>query len=523
MANQNETDFIEFIDEKDKPEDFPANNREARILKIHDLLSQLIKEPSYKIREVLSSLCIETDLNEKSSTGLMRFTTYEVSLINSIYFSASLYHAEYVKVHLYRELVNIERQFRMGNAMKKQFGISEDDELETVGSLFPTLKLFYIIYSNFKTNRSRSFVDEIINTYNLFVKAAINETMVNDITRNFVSLILDLSYVDSYKTFPVLKFNRFELKKLFDFISDILKKTNQNPAKRPLLGVMCIMMSNYILKSRNGYNTDNLYKCLSDDTLKKALDNFEIWMNKTSNLNDKREGKFILDLFAKKDWINYDWVKKAKLNPRVSYVSSFVRGFPTDKVKRRYGGNLLGYKNDKIIATIAPFKTMSNGMLMLEHVVVYDIIYTRKEAKEELNFLFDVVDNLKIDEAEKIEFLEAILPYWRYTFKDSRWKEENERRYEILYSQTNEYLETSILGNFFKIKTTLLNYPDIAIVRENKSKLMDRRLEKLKFISNNEYLFCSDCLSSNFDYGETSCCDVCGSTSVVLMNKKVYY
>ena len=52
MANQNETDFIEFIDEKDKPEDFPANNREARILKIHDLLSQLIKKPSYKIREV---------------------------------------------------------------------------------------------------------------------------------------------------------------------------------------------------------------------------------------------------------------------------------------------------------------------------------------------------------------------------------------------------------------------------------------------------------------------------------------
>ena len=87
--------------------------------------------------------------------------------------------------------------------------------------------------------------------------------------------------------------------------------------------------------------------------------------------------------------------------------------------------------------------------------------------------------------------------------------------------------QTNILKHpyqaIFKIKTTLLNYPDIAIVRENKSKLMDRRLEKLKFISNNEYLFCSDCLSSNFDYGETSCCDVCGSTSVVLMNKKVYY
>jgi len=518
MANQNK--FIEYIDEKDKPKDFPANNREARIEKIYDLLTQLIKEPNYKIREVLSSLCIETDLNEKSSIGLMRFTTYEVALINSIYFSASCYHVEYVKVYLYRELVNIERQFRMGNAMKRLFGMSVNDEFETVGSLFPTLKIFYIIYSNFKTNQSRSFVDEIINTYNLLVQDAINKTTVNDITRNFVSLILDLSYVDSYKTFPVLKFNRNELKKLFDFISDILKRTNQNPAQRPLIGVMCIMISNYILKSRNGYNSDNLYKCLSDYTLEKALENYEIWMNKTSNLNDKREGKFILDLFAKKDWISYDWVKKAKLNPRTSYVSSFVRGLPTDKIKKRYGGNLLGYKNDKIIATIAPFKTMSNGMLMLEHVVVYDIIYTRKEAKEELNFLFGIVDSLKIEYNEKIEFLEEILPYWRYTFKDSRWKEENERRYEILYFQSNEYLETSLSDNFFKIKTTLLNYPDIAIVRKHKSKLMTRRLEKLKFISNNEYLLCNDCLSSNFDYNDTSCCDVCGSTSIVLMNKK---
>ena len=51
MANQNETDFIEFIDEKDKPEDFPANNREARILKIHDLLSQLIKELVIKLEK----------------------------------------------------------------------------------------------------------------------------------------------------------------------------------------------------------------------------------------------------------------------------------------------------------------------------------------------------------------------------------------------------------------------------------------------------------------------------------------
>src|SRR5690606_31862967 len=104
--------------EKDKPKDFPANNREVRILNIYELLNQMIKEPSYKTREVLSSLCVETDLNEQSSIGIMRFTTYEVSLINTIFYFASCLHAEFVKVYLYRELINIERQFRMGNSMK---------------------------------------------------------------------------------------------------------------------------------------------------------------------------------------------------------------------------------------------------------------------------------------------------------------------------------------------------------------------------------------------------------------------
>lgn len=513
-------DDVDYMDEKDKPEDFPANNREARLLQIYELLTQIPKNPDYKVREVLSALCIETDLNEKNSLGVMRFTTYEVTLINSIYYLASVMHAEFIKVYLYREIIAIERQFRMWNNMKKKFGFPEDDEQETVGSLVPMLKIFYVVYSNFKTNRSRTFVDEIISTYYIFVQSTTDEEMINERTRNLISMILDLSYVESYKTFPVLKFDRSELKKLFDFIASVLKRTNQNISKRPLLGVMCIMISNYVFKSRNGYNNENLYKCLSNDTLEKALDNYEIWMNETSNLNDKREGKFIIDLFTNKNWIDLEWAKKARLNQRMSYVSSFVKGFPSDKIKTRYGGNLLGYKNDKIAATIAPFVVVKGQGLSLGHVVVYDIIYSRKEAKEELNFLFSIIDGFNVNDDEKTEFLEAILPYWKYSFKDSRWKEENERRYEILFFESYNYLETSVADNFFKIKTTLLNYPDIAIVREHKSRLIDRRMNKLGFISNKEYQFCKDCLSSDFDNSRALSCSVCGSTSVKLMNKR---
>ena len=512
---------IVFMSEADKPEDFPANNRESRLLKIYELLTQIPKQPDYKIREVLSSLCIETDLNEKNSFGQMRFTTYEVTLINSIYLTASTLHAEFIKVYLYREMIAIERQFRMGNNMKRQFGLPEDDEQETIGSLISMLKIFYVIYSNFKTNRSRSFIDEIINTYNTFVQHTSDEKIINEKTRDFIAMLLDLSYVDSYKTFPVLKFDRSDLEKLFKFISYALKRTKQNPSERPLLGVMCLLTSNYIFKSRHGYNNENLYKCISDDTLEQALENFEIWMNKTANLNDKREGKFMVDLFKNKNWINYDWAKKAQLKERTSYVSSFVKGMPSNQIAKRYGGNFLGYKNDKIAATIAPFTVIKNHGLNLEHVVIYDIIYSRKEAKEELNFLFFVVDCFNLSADEKIKFLEAVLPYWKYSFKDSRWKEEKERRYEILHFESNNYIETSISDNYFKIKTALLNFPDIAIVSKHKSKLIERRFEKLNFISNREYQFCNDCLSSDFDNSSGLSCNVCGSKSVILMNKKV--
>lgn len=50
--------------------------------------------------------------------------------------------------------------------------------------------------------------------------------MINERIRNFILMILDLFYVELYKIFLVLKFDRFELKKLFDFIVSVLKRIN---------------------------------------------------------------------------------------------------------------------------------------------------------------------------------------------------------------------------------------------------------------------------------------------------------
>jgi len=511
---------IVITSENDKPEDYPANSREARIESIYNLLTKIPKDPNYKIKEVLSGICVETDLNEKDSTGVMRLTTYEISLINSIYLISSQLHAEFIKIYLYKEMISLERQFRMGNQMKRQYGIPEDNEMDTIAELIPMLKLFYVFYSDYKYYNSRSFIDQIISTYNSFLNGVDNEEVILERSRNIISMFVDLSYVDSYKTFPTIKLDRNEMYKMFQFVSTVIKNTNQDPSKRPLLGALCLLISNFILKSRNEYNKEYLYKCLSDNVLESALDNFQVWMNKTSNLNDKREGKVFIDLFSNKSWIKVDWAKKAKIIDRKSYVSSFVKSMPTEKIKQRYGGNLLGYKNDKIASVLAPFTVEKTHGLSLGHIVIYDIIYSRIEAKEELNYLFQVINLFGTSDENKIKILEAILPYWRYSFKDSKWKEENERRYEILYFDTLNYLETEENNGYFKIKTSLLNFPDMAFVKNNKNILMNRRTEKLSHTTRKEYLFCENCLSSDFDNIRSNECNVCGSKSVIIMNKK---
>lgn len=50
-----------------------------------------------------------------------------------------------------------------------------------------------------------------------------------------------------------------------------------------------------MLKSRNNYNVNLLYKCISTDSCFKALTNHEIWMQKIEYLNDKRENKVSID------------------------------------------------------------------------------------------------------------------------------------------------------------------------------------------------------------------------------------
>lgn len=86
---------------EDRPADWPKNGREDRLDCIWEKLDEFEKNPSYKTREVLLTVVNDSDLNQFTSFGMMRFTEYEAELINLIYVRAAQLQINSVKVYLY--------------------------------------------------------------------------------------------------------------------------------------------------------------------------------------------------------------------------------------------------------------------------------------------------------------------------------------------------------------------------------------------------------------------------------------
>ena len=91
----------------DKPSDWPQNNREALLTNILDSIERFIKEPTFQNKEIMLSLVTINDLNEGDSSGVYRFTEYEVGVINTIYFYAMHIQCHQIIIRLYELLMEI--------------------------------------------------------------------------------------------------------------------------------------------------------------------------------------------------------------------------------------------------------------------------------------------------------------------------------------------------------------------------------------------------------------------------------
>jgi hypothetical protein len=347
------------------------------------------------------------------------------------------------------------------------------------------------------------------------MKHDLSSAMLQCLSGMLNTLLLDLSWFSSAKIFIFLKWTRQDLQKVFALQANLIRLTNQNPLVRPLKGILKITISNWILKSRNGYNEDFLIKYLPD-----SINLNEIWMQEIKYLNDKREQTIIKELYKTKNWIKFEWARNVDLaQVRKTYVSSFSKSFINPEMQKEYGKNSYGYKSDRIRYIIAPINLVNNKVPRFGHVICYDIIYAIDEAKEEINFLCKIIDLYDIMFKEKNTFLNELIQYWILSFKDKKWAYEQERRYQVFIYPNYDYIELNTYKKYLKIKSSLFALPDfVSKDNSNKNILKLNRKFKLKALSRKPYIFCDDCLNTDYDnlysFDKKKKCYFCGSDKV---------
>lgn len=546
----------------EKPEDWPVNAREEDLELISKATDEFDKNPNYITKERLISLFSTYDLNQTAATGKYRITDYEVATINYLFTWGLARMLPSLRCYLYNLVGQTARMHKMYSWIA-----STIDEKETIrikayedGLILP-LRLYYFAYQAFNVDKDKPFADKIIEVVSGMKdtllnishkdlteenkKASLSELELDErkreslleLSSSYSTMLNDLSGFHGNRKEAIWKFDRDELFKLFKLEAELIDLTEQEPSERPLRGVLMIQISNYILKSRHDYNEDYICKYVSSDAAESGYSNHEIWMRRVEDLNDEREGKVIKELFDDRAWIKADWVGKIDFTPERRYfVSSFAKSINNSDMKDRYGEAVFGYKNDRIGDLISPLhevtlrrysddeslpKTIKRTVF--SQVTAYDVLYDIDEAKEELNYLFKVIDLFSMNDKEKNSFLNEIIQYWLLSLKDKDpWEKERERRYVLFLYDDYDYKEMVIDDGFLKLKTSLLLLPDFLIGDHPKKDGVRKQVEsKRKALSYRPYMYCHSCLNGDYDAGtgiETVTeCPICGSKDIEII------
>lgn len=511
-----------------KPKDWPANEIEQQLDNIQEQVNAFKSDPCYVSKEILVSLVSAYDLNQRSMCGLLRTTEYEVACINSLYIEGSMLNFNGLKTYIY-ELVGAKTRMQK---IASWFPIDKIDlNIKQFEGLLPGLYLYYITYQKFTVEKSKRYAEQLIDIVREALKdisynsTATKREGIDSLTHAYITLLNDISYFRCIKRTGIWAFTRDEIFELFQLAGELISLQGDSPIRSPLKGVLMTCISNYILKSRHGYNEDYICKYISQEVAKKSVLNHQIWMSVINKLNDEREQRVIPELFDESDWNSYDWATNIDFSPtRQYYVSSFCKKLNDDSMAEKYGECIYGYKDDRMADILAPiiyYTTKNNTHIpIFSQVVAFDVIYNRDEAKKEIEFLCSVINCFNISDDEKKSFLEEILQYWILSVKDSQWSYERERRY-VLFMYNYDYLETVITSNhdFLKLKTSLFLMPDFILGKNPVKPYIEKMIDnKRKAISTKPYLYCKNCLNRDFDIvikiHTPETCPICGSTNI---------
>lgn len=543
----------------EKPKDWPVNAREEDLELISEATEEFDKNPNYITKERLISLYSNYDLNQTAAIGQHRITDYEVATINHLFVWGLARMLPSLRCYLYNLVGQTARMQKMYSWCTSVINENETIRVRAYenGLILP-LRLYYFAYQSFNVDKDKPFADKIIEVVSGMKDTILSISKENlteenkkaeltklelderkkealfELSSSYCTMLNDLSNFHGNRKEAIWKFDRVELFKLFNLEAKLFDLTKQNPSERPLRGVLMTQISNYILKSRHDYNEDYICKYVSSNAAESSYSNHEIWMRRVQDLNDQREGKVIKELFDNRDWIQVNWVGKIDFTPgRRYFVSSFAKSINDSEMKAGYGEVVFGYKNDRISDLISPLheitltRNTDDESLPLKikrsvfsQVTAYDVLYDLDEAKEELNYLFKVIDLFSMDAKEKNSFLNEIMQYWLLSVKDKDpWWKERERRYVLFLYDDYEYKEMLIDDGFLKLKTSLFLLPDFLIGSHPKKDGIRKQVEsKRKALSYRPYMYCHDCLNGDYDIAtgiETvSRCPICGGNNI---------
>lgn len=502
----------------EKPKDWPANNHEAKIASVYEYIEKYCNEPTIANKEILISLINQDELNEIDSRGMVRFSKYEYYLLSKIYLKAQMLMFNGIKVFVYRHIIDNIIQHHSISMICDENGIEIDKE--PIKELIRPLDLFYVCYYNFRYYYKKSFCDSILKMSD---DIDYNDKMQVDLFCNgLLTMMNDLSYNTNANVFICINFSREDIYSIYKLIFKCLNilYPEQQINKSPLHGVLCTSISNWILKSRYNYNKDPIYKSLPNEA---AFNYEEVWMRTIESLNDKREGKVINEVLADSSWKKYNWMNIEEIHSiRKTYLTCFSKQKPNDEMKGKYGENYYAYKSDRIADLISP-QVLYNTLWANGQVFFFDVIYDKELLKEELNFLASIIDLSNEDVSSKKAFFDDILQYWIYSIKDAdKWASERERRYVCYFYDNYKYKNIKEENGFMKIKSSLFMFPDFI----NHNNCMFNQLYanvhlKLTKLHKKRFLFCYNCLYSDFDNFVTSKlsnCPNCNSKNITFIN-----
>lgn len=527
----------------DKPEDWPANEREAILEDLCDKVEEFRTNPSYKTREALVALTSEHDLNPSVGRGLVRVTEYEVGIINYLYLMASIHQITSLKTYLYNIITQTTRLHKMASWSNLVLNTKNEDTFQILPyeqGLYLPMRLYHLAYQKFTIEKEKSFADQLVDIVENILEISDSKKEIDAIVYAYSAMLFDISNMHGNKREKLWEFTRTELTKLFKLEASALKMNGQAANTRPTKGVLMMQISNFILKSRHNYNEDYICKYLPIDVARSSITNHQIWMKKTELLNDEREQKVIPELFEDGTWIEYDWIKNIDFTAtRTYYVSCFSKAVSSSDMQDGYGDCLYGYKNDRIVDLVGPIgvfnltkKDDADDDLpdeierpFISQVITFDVLYNVDEAKEELKYLFQVIDMFDLEDEDKKAFLEEILQYWILSVKDNKWQNERERRYVLFLYDNYDYREIEFDDTFLKVKTSLFITPDF-IIGNNPSKFeIAKQLKaKRKALFRKEYLLCNDCMMQDHDlaiHEMPEKCPICGSKNLEMIYNEV--